>query len=385
MTLVAVNYGKNTFHALSDSRVSTQTDEKYKRVTDRFTKLYAIPYRFTVGNDLENLKGDYLGEVGFAFAGSTLLATALHAMCSNLLRNMHDSLGKADAPSFDAIGRIVLSCAELLHEETVFGGPMPYEAMIFGFCPREKIPRLQLLTLTQQSGKFEYTMIDRPLTEGMTYSIGSGAQYFRTLIRTLPSENLEAVFLRSVNENPDEGTGGPVQILRVTAQGAEFLGIIQATADQESANIVISGVTADEIGKVEDYELGRILMGVGVAEANNRGALRRLGFDPDSQSITREIKNMAAFSSMLVHLNANKEKGVISDDASFEPLSPENGKHYFSVSCSKCWRMTPILHDDSEGHNPQPFEGFGKLKSNCIHCSAPVEIAAQLARSTRWK
>lgn len=391
MTLIAVNFGKDSFHALSDSRVSELSTTGTKKITDRLVKVFPIPYRFTAGS-ASSPEIDSTGEIGFAFAGSVLLATALQAMSANVLRNMHNDIPPLEAPSFEALAECILTCAQLLHEDTVVGGPRPFDAFIFGFCPKSGLPKWKKLTLLLVNSVYEYVLVDVPISEGMTHAIGSGAAYFRELSK--PNEqavakgrkpdSLETHFLKSVNENPDPGTGGFIQMLKVDRFGADFLGLIQADADLNGAKIVVSGVTKEEIGEVEGYQLGRILMGVGTAEATNRGALKRLGYNPDDPKLTKEIRNMAAFSSMLIYLGANQEQGVVDEQISLEPPRPAKGEFYFSKVCEHCYLMTPILYDESKGGNPRPFRGVGALAANCIHCETKVKIKAAECVAKKW-
>lgn len=392
MTLIAVNFAEDIFYALSDSRVSEQSGSGARKITDRLVKIFPIPYRFTAGSSSAP-EIDTIGELGFAFAGSVLLATALQAMSANVLRNMHNDIPPLEAPSFEALAECILTCARLLHEDTVVGGPRPYDAFVFGFCPKSGHPKLKKLTLLMRDSVYEYTMVDVPLSEGITHAIGSGAGYFRELSKLneqnvaqgkLP-DSLEMHFLKSVSGNPDPGTGGFIQMMKVDRSGADFLGLLQADADLNGAKIVVSGVTKEEIGIVEGYQLGRILMGIGIPQATNRGALRRLGYDPDDPKLTQEVRNKAAFSSMLRYLAGRSEQGVVDNQISLEAPKPIKDEFYFSKVCTACFLVTPLLHDDSNGSNLRPFNGSGSISAKCIHCGETASISAVECVSRRWK
>lgn len=387
MTLIAINYFKNRFSALSDSRASHKPHDQSVKITDRFTKTYLVPYRFTSGDLNKGYVHDITGRLGFAFAGDILAALAIQAMTGNILENMHDASGECAPPSFDTILQVFLRASELVHEETLFN-PRPYEAFIFGFCPKTSEPRLSLITLKKEDGIFKFTTLSLDLTDGITYSIGSGATFFRELIRRPESKpkHIENLFLEAVAGNPDKGTGGAVQLMSVYPDHANYEGVLQADETKDNVEIYVSGVGGAELGDVDGYSLGRIVVGISAEEVINRQELRRLGYDPDSDEVTKGIRNMAGFIAALRGA-ARTEDGNIALDNSFELAAPEpiKGNFYFSRVCGSCFLMTPLLLDNTKGQRSNLFSGHGKICAKCIHCEKAVELRPHEMCGREWK
>lgn len=385
MTLIVAHFSKDRFLALSDSRVSHSANElgKTQTLTDHFTKMFAIPYRFTTFKN-DGFHDDAVGQVGFAFAGDVLMAVALQAMSSTLLCNMHNSESNSAQPSFEDICEVIKRAARILHEETVITKPRPYEAFIFGFCPTTRAPRLYLLTLVKKD-VFEFDMVERPLSEGMTYAAGTGAVYFRKIIEERKESGLTIVFLEAVRENPDPGTGGAIQMLTLDRHQLTFDGVLQASEDYEEAEGYVAGIRMSEFGKVGDYSLGRIAESVGANRVANRKILRLLGYDPDAEEITPEIKMTASFFGMLEYTKNTGKKGLLDDFFLLQAPTPEKGKRYFSKMCGSCFRMTPLLHDECDGAYSPPFKGPGGIRASCIYCGEEVALSVAECISRVWK
>lgn len=370
---------------MSDSRLTRISESGPKVVTDRFTKLFIIPYNITSWNKERTKDLTFKGEVGFAFAGYTLLATALQAMAGNLLTNLHDSEGKAEPPTFRNICECILRAAQLLHQDTLLN-PLPYEAFIFGFCPSTKAPHIFHLGLETGSIPYEVIISERKMTNGITYFAGSGSKYFHEVIKPKKERDItfEEMFLKTVECNPDKGTGGPIQILSVRGSEAVIEGVLQADTTRDNSEIYLSGVSETELGKIGGYGLGRVCRGVGIPTLIQRGALRRLGYDPDDPKLPRETKNYASMNSMLITMNNLKSVSECKETISLPKVEPENGRYYFSKVCTSCFRLTPLLHDPSNGENPRPFVGNGHLKSPCFFCETQVLIPVIECVSRKW-
>lgn len=388
MTLVAVSYFKDGFWALSDSRASHKPRDKSEKITDRFTKTFLLGYRFTSGSSDGGYTFEVTGRIGFAFAGDILAALAIQAMVGNLLENMHDADEKCRTPNFQTIMKVFLRAAELLNEETLVN-PRPYEAFIFGFCPTSNEAKLGLLTLKKnQNGIFDFVTQDLILSDGMTYSIGSGAPFFRELISRPESKakNLENLFHEAVANNPDAGTGGAVQLMSVYRDKASYEGVLQADKTKDNVEIYVSGVGNAEFGEVDGYKLGRVVVGISSEEVINRQELRRLGYDPNSSEVTQGIKNMAAFL-FGVRAAASTIDGKLRIDETFELETPRpvKGNFYFSAICTHCFLMTPLLADSTKGKNKQLFSGNGKVHAKCIHCGNIVYLQPDQMLGREWK
>lgn len=389
MTLIVLHYGKDTFLGFSDSRASHKPHDKPQKITDRFTKLFLVPYDFSTGSNPPGSRSRHTGKVGFAFAGDILLAIALQSMSGNLLSYMHDAEGSAQPPAFQDIVEVFERAAKLLHEDTLLN-PRPYEAYIFGFCPSSGEPNIALLTLKQNDNRiYEITAVDMEICEGITYSIGSGAPYFRDVVtpglRT--SGTLEDGVLKAVRENPDRGTGGPVQAIRVSRTEQVYEAILQAHPSDDDVEIFVSGVSNSEFGKVSGYHIGRTMMGIGVPKVVNRRELRRLGYEPDSEAVTPAVSNMAGFIAAL--RSASSEPDVpVHLDQSWQVASPQpqKGVHYFSKICSSCFLMTPVLIDETKGKKKNNLvSGSGLLWTECYRCGSRVELRSDEFISRPWK
>lgn len=388
MTLIAVNYNKNRFWALSDSRASYKPQGESVKITDRFTKTYLVPYRFTSGNiDGSTYTTEFSGRVGFAFAGDIFAALAIQAMVSNILENMHDPEGISKPPTFDTIAQVFLRAAELFHEETIIN-PRVYEAFIFGFCPSTHEPRLSILTLKKENSIFKFSIQGLELSDGIVYSIGSGAEFFRVLTSRPENKSrfIEDIFREAVSENPDKGTGGAVQLMTMHPDRENYNGVLQADRTKDNVELFVSGVGSAELGSVDGYKLGRVAIGISAEEVFNRQELRRIGYDPDSPGVTQAIKNTAAFIAGL-RSASNPQGNKLKIDDSYEVCapSPVKGDFYFSSICKSCFLITPLLVDNTRGEKIGICYGSGKLHAKCIHCSSKVELLPFEMVGREWK
>lgn len=388
MTLIAVNYIKNRFWALSDSRASHKPQGEIVKITDRFTKTYLVPYKFTSGNrEGTSYTKEFSGRVGFAFAGDIFAALAIQAMVSNILENMHDAEGTLKPPTFNTITQVFLRAAELFHEETIIN-PRVYEAFIFGFCPSTQEPSLSILTLKKEDNIFKFATHNLELSDGMTYSIGSGSEFFRHLISCPENKQryLEDLFREAVLENPDKGTGGAVQLMSVYSDHENYEGVLQADRTKDNVEIFVSGVGNAEFGDIDGYKLGRVVIGISAEEVANRQELRRIGYNPDSPEVTKAIKNTAGFIAALRSVSRSQsEKLKMDDEYEVAAPSPIKGDFYFSSMCKSCFLMTPLLVDESRGEKRNLCYGNGKLYANCIHCSSRVELLPFEMIGREWR
>lgn len=308
-------------------------------------------------------------------------------MVSNILENMHDAEGISKPPTFDTIAQVFLRAAELFHEETIIN-PRTYEAFIFGFCPSTQEPQLNILTLAKESNVFKFTTQKLELSDGITYSIGSGSTFFRELVDRPENKKrfVEDLFREAVSENPDRGTGGAVQLMSVYSDHGNYEGVLQADRTKDNVEIFVSGVGNAEFGNIGGYKLGRIVIGISAEEVVNRQELRRLGYDPDSHEVTQAIKNTAGFAAGLRSV-AQTQSNKLEIDEAYEVAapSPVKGKFYFSSVCKSCFLVTPLLVDYTHGRERNLCSGNGKLYAKCIHCSSKVELLPFEMIGREWK
>jgi hypothetical protein len=273
MTLIVINLtDPGGFNALSDSRVSSDMGDRISKVTDSLTKLFIVPFLFTsakkgkhkVGND--GMRKRYSGKFGFAFSGSTLAATTLHAMVSNVLLNMHDFNGTSKAPQFTTIAVVFLRCANLLNQETQVN-PMRYEAAIFGYCPKSKTPRVFFLKWLQTEEGSEIGMQEIALKTGDVFAFGSGKAHFYRLAEA-GKKTKRSIFdltIEAIQTNPDKGTGGALQAMSIAKAKQEYHAVLQKSVNNPlEVEIFVAGIRASALQQIDGYTLGRIAIGAGL-------------------------------------------------------------------------------------------------------------------------
>lgn len=386
MTLIALHYSDNHFWALSDSRASHSPLGEVKKIIDRLTKTYIVNYRFTSESGMDDYRQDVKGEVGFAFSGDILVALALKAMSATLLENMHDLNGRSDPPTFEIISNIFLKSAELLHDETILNA-RPFQAFIFGFCPSTRKPHISYLNLTQENSLYKYSIVNLDVSKNITYSMGSGSKFFKQLLADAEEngEPLEDVFYNAVCNNPDPGTGGAVQILKVYNGYAFVSGVLQPDTNNLQLENYFAGVGGSEIGSIGGYTVGR--KGISVALSKLKEQIDPIDFSKIDLSKVYHggLQNIEAFKRMLSLMMKDKYRNERLDGSIYvKQPQPVKGKMYFSKICGNCFRLSPLIQDISLGAANNRFVGFGIVNSNCIYCNHRVYISANELVSRKW-
>jgi hypothetical protein len=143
MTLIVCWSNQDILYCLGDTRISQSAET----VTDTGTKIFLVPIKTHVYND-STVTSTSHHTLGFAFAGSTLLASNTHAIASTCTQLLHNSEDKC-IPSLLSIARIYAKVGEYVTKDANSRKHrhfLNFQALIFGFCPVER--KLQLAELS---------------------------------------------------------------------------------------------------------------------------------------------------------------------------------------------------------------------------------------------
>lgn len=371
MTIVALTYFHESFLAVSDTRISWRKGAKL----EKFSKLFSHRYNFTSGHPASNPPKKFTGELGLAFAGSTLFGLAFSNMFARTIAEMH-SFEDAEAPSFTAFGKIASHCANVL-KEYVLDEKQCFEVLIFGFDPntaQATVIHLRLAPGPDQRG-VEVSLQSKPALDDEIASIGTGAKHLPEDL-PLPSKvPLSLLIQKITSSNVDPATGGDIQAMELSAEGSRFLGTIMEGKSWDDASYY--GVKRADLGDIDGFRVGRnepvslkpYSAVSALAAKKTRHLKDKLG------DIPKDMGNVGPIMSFLSVIHSEKTQGVIDQNYQLEKSALIAGQYYFAKVCPACWRNSPSIMSPSSGEGFQgTLKGSGAVKTSCQYCDVSISF-----------
>jgi len=183
MTIIVLVKTDNEIHCFSDSRIS-KNDERRSKTTDKFSKIMLVPIHATIGTVGNDESTIFRGEIGFAFCGDVVFATALYTMSSNMFLNLH-SEDASDPPSFKDVAIAVENLANILLDDYIFNAKdRNYQVALFGCCPATGELDSYIIEFDQSATPIRYAAKENPFVDGYPMALGSGSNYFWAKVKT---------------------------------------------------------------------------------------------------------------------------------------------------------------------------------------------------------
>jgi hypothetical protein len=384
MTIVALTFVNESFLAISDTRISGSVGPQL----EKFSKLFAHRYEFTcmhlLGDGPVTRKITHSGELGLAFAGSTLFGLAFSNMFARTIAEMHSS-NAADPPTFSAFTKIAEHCAKLLCDY-VLGKEQCFDVLIFGFDPASNSPSLIHLWLGPGVLGLEVSTQEKRVKEDDIVSIGTGAKHLPAGMPKPSAVPLEILVSEVISSGKDAATGGDVQVMELDREQSRFFGTM--TEGQSWDDALFFGIKRSDLGEVEGYHVGR----ANPVQLRPFAAVRNLAFKKakhlkaTTETVPLAVGNVGPLMSFLAVIHEKGSVGVIDESYSLS-LSPLiSGQYYFSKVCPTCWRNSPSILSPagSEGFQGK-LSGEGSVSTSCQFCGNPLSFKARdFSREVFW-
>ncbi|WP_317938183.1 hypothetical protein [Sulfitobacter pontiacus] len=380
MTLVALTYSRDSFLAISDSRISWGSGSKL----EKFTKLFSHRYNFTSGHPVAKPPRSYTGELGLAISGSTLFGLAFSNMFARTIAEMH-SFDDAKPPTFGAFEKIADYCANVL-TEYILSKDQCFEVLIFGFDPRTGKAMIIHLRLGPGEDGAEVTLKKQLAHEDEIVSIGTGAKHLPKDL-PLPSQlPLSILVEKVISSNADPASGGDIQIMELCVDCARFFGTMVEGKSWDDATYY--GIMRADLGDIDGFRVGRsnpvsLKPYSAISDLAHKKA-RHL--KDKSSDVPEGLGNVGPMMSFLWVIHSKKSNGVLSGNLQLEKAFLISGQYYFAKVCSICWRNSPSILSPSEGEGFQgTLSGAGSVATSCQFCDNLITFgAADFQREVLW-
>ncbi|ARE85041.1 hypothetical protein ROSMUCSMR3_03587 [Roseovarius mucosus] len=389
MTVLALLRTPNALRCYTDSLVTRGSGRQVQKTTDKFSKIMLLPYHATVGRMTDNDTRSFRGELGFAFCGDVLFATALYTMSSNMFLNLHWEEGDRP-PYLKGLAEGVAQFANALLEDYVVNAmKRNYQVVLFGYCPVTSALEAFLISFDfdRQPVRYESTKIE--LQVGQPFVLGSGAEDVYRKIQDLGKGNhkLPEILLDVIRESENPTVGGALQECCAQGQTVKILPVAQPINDEMNLDYFISGTSAQQVPNVEEFRFGREMVGYKNEVVLENQWLQSIGFGKDRSTNPPSANTQAEFMrhAQLSQQGKKPMCGIHSYLKVWPAKAPIFDNHYFFGRCDGCNRPFKMMEDSTNGGNPEPFFGEGGFEATCPYCSATVLVPAKGLRSKKDK
>lgn len=261
MTLVVLHKQGDDLMCFSDTRISNTISGN--PMSETGAKLLSFTAKYSFLNQNHRKKGFIQKnfDVGFAFAGSTLIANTVFSIASNCCRNLSTSKSSKHV-SIEAIAEVFRFSFQAVWLDICsrHGKPSASECVVFGYCPHQRKIRSFGITVTENSDNgagngFEFWKKEVP--EGHPgLAIGSGNKEFNKRFEiafkhakmTDTKVYLGHLFAEIVDDSSVKDVGGYVQFCRASKTGIAIPLLIKRSTDPKKVNFMMYGVDFDLIG-----------------------------------------------------------------------------------------------------------------------------------------
>jgi len=391
MTVIVMSKDDERIHCFSDSRVSRNHEGKITSTTDKFSKIMLVPVHATVGHVGKNETTIFRGEIGFAFCGDVLFATALYTMSSNMFLNLHYEDGNAP-PSLRQLADSVANLANVLLDDYIFHAKdRDYQVALFGCCPATGSLESYIVEFDRSTNPIRYGVKENPFHDGNPMALGSGSGHFYGLaidsFKANGKVEVPKVILSMIHNAVDPTVGGTLQVCIADKNGIKILPVAQPVNEYMNLDYFISGVSARDLPDVGGYNIGREMVGYDNEVVLENQWLASIGFEKNRKE-NPESANEQARIMRFIQLSQSAKKPMAGIHSYLEvhpPVAPIFGKYYFFARCEPCKKPVKIMEDATNGGNPEPFFGKGGFEGKCPSCLEKVRVAAKGLRSKQDK
>jgi len=375
MTLIACWSEPAGLKCASDSRL-TRNDESV--LTEAGGKLFTIPVKCKYLVEEGKWGNDFSYTLGFAFAGSTLLANNTHALASTLTQQL-TSKETGDVPSAKTVANIYCFVAEYvikdrnMREHTA--GRLYFEALIFGYCPVEKTFVCHCIKHEITDNSFSMKVESWHEKGPFMGTIGDSsarANFITKVYRKNAAGNHPDPLhtFRDVIEDENISTvGGAVQVAISEKDGTSIYPLL--TADEKNPDsIILSLAGLDVTYGMDGFAFFMKSIELGLEKFMGRLALKNKGLDPDER-VPQKTQNLASMEEGLRQVHGTGQSLKIDDQCTIDSVKPVMAGHYVSAICKSCKKTTPLMLAP-RGFDKSKIRGNGSLISICWHCKLPV-------------
>jgi hypothetical protein len=389
MTLVACWSNGGSLVCVADSRISAASGGT---ITETGAKLFTVPIHTQKTEKGLSMESSY-HTLGFAFAGSTLVAGNTHAIASNLTQQLNRT-GESGLPALTAIAEIYAKVCEYVTKDVnsrvnpVKRTDSFVQAFLFGYCPKERKLKLATLYPELTPTTFRVLVEIQDPEPGLSYSIGSGATAFSAAMKAVTKMAPMDVVRLIIESGQVADVGGYLQMATASSQGVRLHQIAaQHPTNPDLGQITFLGFDLAELGEIDGFSVGFDAIGIGTEKIMARRALRAKGINPDVAPIPRELQNLASIEMMLqtiADIGPTAKTGYLDQAITVSQILPESGTWYLTASCEACHSTVPLCLDPFRGKVQRPFSGPGSLKTQCWKCREVVSASATQTSSQLW-
>jgi hypothetical protein len=347
-------------------------------------KIHIVPIRCTsITDGREDIFFNHT--VGFAYAGSSLLASNVLAIASSLCQMICADQNRS-VPSLETIAKIFTHCGSHVIKNMNFlhpkGGPHRFGGLIFGFCPIEKKPLIyQIGTIissadTALSGAPFYDADMKRLVDkkNTITCIGSGKEEFwrRHDAREAKGKASDPFgILREVIEDEAiSDVGGSILQARADKNGCViYTTLVDGYEGRDGVYTTLLGV--DITFPIDGFTFGREAVFTDLDRVFIREWLERRGRNPNWRQASEKTRNLALIETQLVVCNGRRMPMSFDRFVMIEPASPQMGVSYLTSKCATCSRAAPLIAI------PLTFDmnlvrGDGGVITKCFFCGGTV-------------
>lgn len=393
MTLIACWAEQTTVRCLTDARLTFQKGTGIG--ANIGSKVAVIPVEVWASEGIGGAHKVALSHsFGYAFAGSSLIASTTYARASSMTQMLRAD-NEIELPSLKEVADLFAKVAEDHSRELRFTQPEADLAtlLIFGYCKVTKAGKI--FAISPEESKTDFCMrVDE--VKDSAWIGGSGAPLFFKIAKELSDagviRSVSEIFVRALRSADalEHMVGGLPESVTAGVDGASIDKVLHFSgpdhaALQESVLGYPQNHSASSVGKlgigfkaVEPdwaYRVGeRILVDRGVSETDI--------------AIRESLRDLALIT-YLIELNIRLgEKSRPQDKIHpgtyyLHAYKPQSGDSCFCGRCSNCGLDVPLFEDVSKGTVRHPLIG-ATLKSQCRTCGAPYETTSFLSFPTRW-
>jgi hypothetical protein len=369
MTLVVIHQQANRICCYADSRL-TQNETP---LIESAAKIFIVP--ITVSQDIDHKVAPvFHHSLGFAFAGSAILATNTHAIASTLTQLLF-AKDAGRGPSVEDVARIYAAVgdhvtrdlnARLHQKDWAY-----FCALLFGYCSKDQ--SLKVYVVEPEIGS-QFRMASKliPLPVGEICAIGSGATPFNEYVsaQAKTRRSLHSLFVEFVRESGVSSVGGHMQFGEATEAGMSIRPIlVPEDGDTHNTRLCVLGFDTTPI-RLEGFGIALNAVYGGTEEDVPRKYWieRGLGSNPP-----QDIRNAAAIEMGLKVCVAQKVKFNLGRGKVASIVNKqEPGKYYVAITCWKCGKVNLICKDATEGKIEETITGKAIVDKQCDKCGTAI-------------
>jgi hypothetical protein len=373
VTLIVCWQRDRRINCLADARLTL--GQRWERA-DVGSKVAVVPLMVWAMSET-NYAPAQTHSVGFAYAGSSLIAANTHLKASSICQMLRAE-GHPKLPSLEAVAHLFAKVAESITRDVRATQPKAAAEMaVFGICPGTDEPRIFHIDPRDQDGLFAMDVSEFHSVAGSALVFGSGSKLFEKVGLELyeggTPRGAAEVFVRALRhpDAVDAMIGGLPEWISADEVEARIPIVLNFGLEPDEGHTEsVLGFPIDDLGPVDGlgigfqatepdwlYRLGeRILRDRGVEEAEigRRESLRDLACIEYLVDLNRQLPPEAA-------------QKIIPGTFYLSAFDPTGGEWCYCGRCRSCAAEVPLFSDSSNGEENHPLIG-AELVSQCPGC-----------------